>query len=255
MPSWTEKPHAVPTINVNLKPCDCGADSLNAARRAGNPNPVDALPHMITCAAAPVLIHCPIPRSVTFEVALGKCTKLCADPSLRGVTLEGGHLTGCAAKPIRVTCSISGKTWAKSEVDDCEPVIGVIQPDGGVSSGGGDFRDAAQEQATLRACRERWALVKAVVTGQNPDAGEREGLLVTAYYNGMLGTRDQVFAALCEMTRAENAALSALGAVMKATGWKGIHFSDPQHRDDMRPSAFLLTRYVDHLVEQVGMLS
>lgn len=34
MPTWNETPHAVPAINVNLTPCDCGfAESeRNAAR-------------------------------------------------------------------------------------------------------------------------------------------------------------------------------------------------------------------------------
>lgn len=55
-----------PTINVNLKPCDCfrqhvvGMQHLHA--------------HSDDCHGAPTLIPCPLPRSVTFEVRLGECS-------------------------------------------------------------------------------------------------------------------------------------------------------------------------------------
>jgi len=47
----------IPTINVNLKPCACNA----------------GLAAITTCVGAPVLIPCPIPRSVVFNAALGEC--------------------------------------------------------------------------------------------------------------------------------------------------------------------------------------
>lgn len=213
------------SINVNLKRCDCSRPTDGFQRV-----------HLPTCASTPVLIPCPIRRSVTFGVRIGECAVdghhlggCYRITNTHGQKSDVIHITGCPAKPIRVSCSISGKTWEESEVFDMESPSG--HPD------------------ILRLCYERWALVKALVTGQRHDLTIR-----FKTWCDLVDQRDAVFSALADMARAEVAALEAQARVMGAAGWKGIHFADPQHHDDKRPSASFLARYVERLIEQVGVL-
>ena len=140
--------------------------TINVTPRACNQNCATVFPHPPEgehwgfCAAAQqVLIPCPIPRSVTFEVALGECT-VCP-PNREGV----GHFASCAAYPIRVSCSISGKTWAESEVTEARSDQTQWQP---------PFSD--ENRRLLAACRARWALVKALGAGRRAsDYGSKDG--------------------------------------------------------------------------------
>lgn len=215
----------IPTLNVNLKPCTC-------FRRLADQRPDD---HTFPCGAGAVLIPCPIPRSVTFEVRLGQCA---CNAGLRGFRGQlAPHTASCPARPIRVTCSISGKTWEGSDVSECE-----VHHDG---------RETSPADMT-RACRERWALVKALVLGVHPDfeRGNYTGPTLP-----MFRQRDEVYAALADMARAEEAAQQAQVRAMTAFPWAKMKRDwDGDHIRNRRPSEDMLERYVEHLVEQVGIL-
>lgn len=206
-----------PTINVNLTPCNC----------EGIPT------HAGWCSGAPVLIPCPIPRSVTLEVAAGTCTCLAGhDPSTRQLV----HSPNCPARPIRVTCSVGGETWEQSEVTKTSVL------------GWGAAMAAAQ--SPLPACRERWALVKALVLRHS----DLSSMLTGPKAVELLSQRDAVFAALCAMARAEEAARSATErlwyALPDSAGWVSRHPA----RDEQTPSALLLAAYTSHLISQIGVL-
>lgn len=98
-------------INVNLKPCRCVGP--RDERKT----------HWDGCAGAPVVILCPIPHTVEFEVALGECA--CPPRNFDVMRNYDGHVSPtCPARPIRVTCSIGGDgTWAGSEVTEVENKI------------------------------------------------------------------------------------------------------------------------------------
>jgi hypothetical protein len=219
-----------PTLNVNLKPCDC----LSYTKTEGT--------HMTDCASTPILIPCPIPRSVTFEVMLGECTCAAREAISMGryshrVVPHDPTNAACPAKPLKVSCSISGKTWGVSFVSDVE-VRGV----------------PGRAIQHIGAAGERWALVKALVLG-NP---------LTAYagwvgqsltpVRALFAQRDAVFSALADMARAEETAFRAQIAVDSEI---------PRHRSlgighavepDQRPSSVRLAAYVERLVEQVQVL-
>lgn len=211
----------VPSINVNFEKCDCWMQH-QPWRKA----------HQQTCAARHVLIPCPMPRSVTFTVRLGMCT--CADHPEPGD--EPPHLSGCPARPIRVSLSISGKTWKESRVDDFDLADTGIYPN----------------DALRTACRERWEFVKALVAGERmivttgnwPPGSEQERLVQQ---------RDAVFAALADMARAEKAHSEAVRALVGACpGRLGAKLGriDPCIPDAGR----FLVRYVEHLIERSGIL-
>jgi hypothetical protein len=134
-----------PAVNVNLAKCDCP----DFGRSRGTP--------YRPCPAVPVFIPLPLPRSVTFQVVLGECSGACTTINdTRGYRREVVHDEDCPARPVKVSCSISGKTWAESEVTDAWPE----KNDGFLCSTGQTF-------PTLEAvCRDRWSLVKALVLGQ-----------------------------------------------------------------------------------------
>jgi hypothetical protein len=104
--------------------------------------------------------------------------------------------------------------------------------------------------AAVNACRARWALVKALVVGEDPPAA----VCGFKMANELRAQRDAVFAALADMARAEEAAFRAQDSVaahLCGCVYRGaIHTS---RRED-RPSADLLAAYVEHIVEQVGVL-
>lgn len=211
----------MPTININLKPC--ASPGLCAQHPYGKTG------HMLTCSAAPVHIPCPIPRSVTFTVRLGECT--CGRNSLHR------EIAGCApgCGTIRVSCSIVGKTWEESEV-----MIASVS----------DLQDenAVMPLQALNACRDLWAVVWALLTGLSTTPG-------LSYRPELVAQRDVVFAALVKTARAEQDAFQGQEEGVKAMGLPtylphNFHRAEPEHR----PSADMLARYVDHLVEQVGIL-
>lgn len=247
MPSWTEKPHVIPTINVNLRPCSCFGNYANIGAAQATARPIH---HDQPCReGSPVLIPCPIPRSVTFEVSLGKCS---CEPMRLGKEVGGKiatittHHEGCAGRPIRVSCSISGKTWEEGEVADSWPA----DDDG---SGNLDGLDWPNE---LSACRARWALVKALVLGWN---GEAVGAVAAAGGIGLdvIGPMFQqmrtVYSALCEMVRTEGALLAAQERMVNLLDSKRVTFRPPE--EGARPSAQAMAVYVERLIEQVGVMS
>src|SRR5690606_26499741 len=93
----------IPTINVNLSPCDCGyVESMrNAARRAASQGGIiESLPsrHTDGCAAAPVRIPLSLAphRSFSCTVVLGACKQI----GCVGDTRRDGHAQDCPARPV-----------------------------------------------------------------------------------------------------------------------------------------------------------
>lgn len=207
-------------LNVNLQPCSCVP--MGAALRPGGQ-------HHSTCPGAPVLIPCPIPRSVTFTVTLGECT--CGGLIWRGTPPAMRHRkVGCPALPIRVACSIGGKMWPDTYVDDAEtPNL-----------------DALPTQAQMNAASAQRALVKALMLGQE------SAPMVFGYRQmaDLLTQRDTVFAALANMARAEEALYGRQNDAMRAIDGSSLMVPEP----DNRPSAHTVARYVKRLISQVGAL-
>lgn len=212
-----------PTINVNLKSCDC-----------------DAIPdHAGWCSSTPVLLPCPIHRSVTFEVRLVECT--CGNVVASGVWMRGAHHPSCPARPVRVSCSISGATWEDSEVVDPDLDVPEIER----------MRHPMMDSRALSACRERWALVKALVLGRDPAEPEvpvtaAQGLLA------LFQQRDAVFSALAKRVRSEDAGDEAMAEFFSEVP-PSVQV-DVGHHIQPRLSEHALARYVENLVEQVGVL-
>lgn len=209
-----------PSINVNLKTCDSGCSSTRPGQK-----------HYDHCAASPILIPCAIPCSVTVSVGLGECN--CVYPALKNPPVDP-HRKTCPARPVRVACSISGATWAESEVTDLD-VPGRIAGTNAVAD-------------VWSACRERWRLVQMLVLG-HPGTASAVGTLSDAI-PALQAQRDAVYAALVGMARAEEAHRAAEAAATAA-----IYGASRVIRADTEPeSQELLGRYVGRLVEQVGVL-
>lgn len=237
MPSWNEKPVVIPEINVNLEhQCPSWCPKTHDGSHD--------VEHAASCYARPVLIPCPIPRSVTFEVALGEC--VCPANGGRGAASWNpppACLPTCPARPIRVSCSISGETWAESEAENPE-----VQ--------GREWASGRERLAALAACRERWALVKAVLSGIRAASYFTERSPLFKRRETLFAQRDAVFAALCEMAQAELAAWEAqknLVGLLPAN----VPTQSGGHAvlAGREPSAYFLAAYVEHLIEQVGVLS
>lgn len=210
---------SVPTINVNLKPCSCG----HWQWLAGDVGPTK-------CVCAPVLIPCPIPRAVTFEVAPGECD--CAEDARRrrGMPLEP-HLRSCHARPIRVVCYIDGETWGDSHVEDIE------YPDGEPQKG--------TESALVPMAWERWRAIQMLALG-HPATADAVGVLSEAI-PALESQRDAVFSALCDMARAESAIIQRFVDVDKV-------YTNRMRKAFSGVVADELSAYVEHLIEQVGVL-
>jgi len=208
-----------PTINVNLKPCDC----LLETRRMMDPKLTHN--HWDTCAGAPVLVPCPLPNTVTFKVALGECLRGCAP-----VTLHPGHLYGCPGRPVSVTCCIGGDgTWEGSEVAEVDVTRFETQ--------------VPEYELLLAACRARWEIVKALVLGRGRHVEDN------AYWpEALFNQRDTVFAALANMARAEEAHEAKRFTLAESLRPRSVYGSQ-------RPSEEGLARYVTSLINTVGALS
>jgi hypothetical protein len=233
MPSWSEQPFTVPTINVNS--------------RATHAHPNRSDPRFCDSDCAPVLVPCPIPRSFTAEVRLGRHT--C------GVAATfGQHAPECPARPVKVSCYTRGATWADAEL------AGVLSD--------GDSMDAMRDDAAWTSCRARWEIVKALVTGKACDCGRSrivnggwEHALACGIRSipaALLQQRDAVFAALARTATMEAGVFSAQDDAMRAF-LKPIDGFKPdwamEEKLARRVSASILERYVERLVEQVGVLS
>ena len=148
----------------------------------------------------------------------------------------------CPARPVKVSCSISSPdgSWEKSDVTEVErhwqdpPTWG-----------------RGEKTQALGACRARWALVKALALGQCPllCLTERD----PAY--ALADQRDAVYAAIADMARLEDGLFAAQARLDRAASARGFSdvtgvSSDPADR----PSADFLAAYLEHLIEQVGVL-
>jgi hypothetical protein len=192
-----------------------------------------------------ILIPCPIPRSVTVKVPLGACQcRIAGRRALieflgAGDSFPGGinawHDFDCPARPVKVSSSISGKTWGESKVVD---VDNPHENDGRWGAGSGDaFRTA------LSACNDRWALVKALVLGHTDLSQWLTGPKVLE----LLTQRDSVYAALAELARTEDAGDAAAERASRAMGSTAAQSTWP------RRSIPRLAEYVERLIEQVGV--
>lgn len=211
-----------PTINVNLKPCSYyGVCNVHQSG------------HIAECSATPILISCPIPRSVTLEVVPGECTCFHRGPKNAAPPPTWVHSVTCPARPVKVSCSISGKTWEESHLSAWETEDGI---------GLNTTVEAGEADA-------RWVLVKALVLGRQAEPAETEPVA------SMSAKRAAVFAALADMARAEEAAFEAQERVIRAMG-EPAFLPDSFHRAEphARASASLLGRYVERIIEQVGVL-
>jgi hypothetical protein len=105
----------------------------------------------------------------------------------------------------------------------------------------------------LRACRERWALVVALVAGDTEIVAhthEQRALLARLYPQ-----RDAVFSALADMARAEKVVFDRQEEAIKAMD-EPLFLPDNFMRAEpnARASASILERYVERLIERVGVL-
>ncbi len=228
MPSWTEKSHTIPSINVNLSPCDC--------ERSGNPwKPAFGKPHAEDCAGFQVLVPLSLEpwRSVTMTVRMGECT--CGEAESHA--LLGGprdqHLSACPARPIRVTCYIGGDTWDNSKPVDFEVLPSHEDP----------------SLAVIDACRALWALVKALVLGHSD---------LSAFITGptaleLLAQRDALYASLTDMARHESGVWAGLQRAFDAFP-EGRKLRASNRESLEAPSAIVLAGYVQRLIEQVQVM-
>lgn len=217
---------SMPTINVNV-----GATHAH-------PNTSD--PSFCDSDCASILIPLPLDRwrSVPFTVRIGDCA--CPRSiALRAPSNTEVHRNDCPARPIRVSCSISGKDWASSEVTEIA-----------VTGGGRDREPTNEDMAALHeACRDRWALVKALVLGFDV-RDPRAPSVPTA----LSSQRDAVFAAIADMAKNEEAGLATKQRLCKACPEifpkSGVTVPEPEKRE----SAAFLAACVESLIEQVGAL-
>lgn len=227
-----------PSINVNLTPCNHWKMMPHATRDGSlaSHNP-ECTPRLILCPLEPF-------RSVTFSVVLGECRNPCLSVAHYP---DWQHASNCAARPLRVSCSISGKTWEESEVEDVEPHYS--EPAQRNDAWKAMLLSVGADTPHLRAARHRWALVKALVLGHaQPDVMELVGRwnIADAYTQ-----RDAVYAALTDMARHEEAALVAQKNADDAFPFDRYRKSDADHRR-FAPSRERLAAFVAYVVEQVG---
>ena len=212
-------------INVNLdRSCYCERFGVGAEQH-----------HTKDCPGAPVPIHCPLPRSFVVEVEQGECKR---DPF---GCKNGHHASVCFAQTVRVSCSIDG-TWGGSEPVDFD-------------DGGATFTDVQLGEAE-DACRERWALVKALVLGFTRVT---LGGVSRKEADALFTQRDAVFAALAKMARHEAAAYEAHAHFQDALGisrydWTPVGYVTPEGAPLEMPSACGMAAYVRHLLKQVEEL-
>lgn len=220
----------VPAINVNLAACRCPVPAASPQHWAEQ------------CAAKPVLIPCRPPPSFTCTVVLGECIASGCGNAFSYHTLPTGmsmaglaiHSDSCPARPVKVSCSISG-TWEESEVVQVEycPAPGRLE-------------DFLPGHPVFDACRDRWALVKALVTN------DWTGWALTADSPilTLQSQRDAVYAALARLEAADSAARAAHSEAFSALDAADVEYST------MTPvgsrAAAMLAAYVKRLITTVG---
>jgi hypothetical protein len=218
-----------PHLNVNLATCSSSAGSLNAARRVGNPAPVDKLPCEEACPDRTLaLLPSQPPSTLVLQLALGQCA--CQRP-------HNTHLGDCPGKPTRVYFSLRGADWRSYEVVDAW----TLEPSGLVSDG--------EHPEALRLARERWGIVQALVLGRRPASG---GGLPEPLLEALSAQRDAVYAGLTTLVRLELAAEQAQYRVDEAFPYAQHQQSEDTEHRARRPSAGRLVAYIQHLLQAVG---
>lgn len=232
-----------PTINVNLAPCVSWCQRRHAEATAT---------HDTMCPAWPILLPCPVPRSVTFQMVLGECMAAfrpgeCLSRSrAEALGITGKHHPACPAHSVKVACSIVGATWEESDVEHCGPHTTISTE---LMYEGTWTTDDAEQYATTT-CRDRWALVKALVLGERHDSGYGPPLPFE-----WCERRDAVFAELADMARAEVAAERAQQRCDEVFPYPRYRQqTDTDHRQE-KPSRGRLAAYVRYLLEQAEVLS
>lgn len=207
------------TINVNLAQCTCGGRSKD-----GQPFWSSGEHHSM-CHATPILLPYRLPGSFAAEVPLGECIS----PAACGL-FSKAHLPDCPARPVRVTCSITGKTWADSEIGEWDSEDVSI------------YDDEAMGRVYV-SLRDRWSLVKALVLGHS----DLSALITGPMAADLLTQRYAVFSAICEMVRAEE-------ALAKSVAIAGKTIASPAFPPPVvvRYAESALAAYVERLIEQVG---
>lgn len=216
-----------PTVNVNLKSCSCEPGTAK---------------EWTECSAAPVLIPCPIPRSVTFEVRLGECTVYghhlggCYRiTNTQGEKSDVIHVAGCPARSVRVSCSISGETWGATKITDFERADGQ------------SWSTDIERVRVWDSVGARWILLEALVLGHT----DLSALLTGPKALEMLVQRDAVYAALAKARRMEDGLYDALGDL--PTGIASVAGRPVGARFTFAEQG--LAAYVSRLVEQVGVMT
>lgn len=226
----------VTLVNVNLVPCNRDIHPGETPEQ-----------HEARCPAKPINVPCPIPRSVTFTVRLGECDarhrpgRCFYHDFETGKDADQEHHPKCPARPISVTCFISGKTWAESDVLDAEIPRG---------ENGSLFTAFPDDLAPLRA---RWALVKVLVLGYNAwDYTMSKATAVPlSTIAAMLDQRDAVFAAIADKARAEEEDDQTTRALIKLVpNLVALDVTRGTAEDYI--SAVALKRYVSSLVACVA---
>lgn len=215
----------IPSINVNIREQSCSPRCHFGLKFRTHNN---------GCPRSPILLPCRLPPSFAIDVVLSPgcyCERL-------GIGAEPRHVPNCPSRPIRVACEISGSAWEDSDISDVEPVQGQ------------DFPDANKSDASAVAfghARERWALLKALITGGRPALSTDPSYRLTEQ-------RDAMYAAIADMARAEDAASEAQDRAHVALG-DDLRLK-PHHNIEApdRPSTYMLERYVERVIELVGEL-
>jgi hypothetical protein len=195
-------------INVNLAKCEQNCPVAWASVTGTPLLKINRRVHRDGCPGTPVLLQCPIPSEVV--------------------------LMRCSDRHRSVTCYLGGDgTWAGSRLR-------------GVDSSAASMA-AMSDAAAWASCNQRWKLIKALVLGKAPREWDWAKVVTdgetSVRVSSFFAQRDEVFVALTDMARAEEATCAARDAVRKA---RGLPPSRALARE-LRESAIGLDDYVKRL--------
>lgn len=226
-----------PTINVNLKRC---RPECLAPQHVSPPHG-----HVPDCPGAPIPLPCPIQRTVEMMVRLGTCECFHRGAKNAEPPPTWVHTESCPARHIRVTCSIGGETWGESEVAEVEPHH---------SNPGLPIIAVGPDSPAMVACRERWEIVKALVTGKPLGRRGADSVDAGIAIVELFAQRDVVFAALAAKVRAEQADDATTRGLVRLIPAVRVPDVARATAEDYL-SAVALARYVSHLIATVGALT
>lgn len=210
-----------PTINVNLKACNLSCSEVASPRFTTGPGG-----HHPACNASPILIHCALPHTVMFTVRLGKCA---CPPHMYSGPSERHVLNDCPARPICVSCSISGKTWEESEVVEVEIHASPLTVE--------------DRNRVSDACRDLWGGVKAMLLGW--PLSKVPGIPPGSAH--LMDQRDAVYAALTKIATAEKLTLQGFMDIDRV-------YTNHGRRPFRGVAAAELAAYGRHLIAQIRAL-